>query len=396
VSNPRPQRLTLGRATSLAFALVVLASYFAMFNGTARQSITLMGLGLIISLGIAYIALGIYGYNYAVRNPDPLVRIAYFAIQIPLGGAIVYLSQGAGFNALILLPLVGHSVILLPRRQEFVTDSVIILTYLIAVRMYSTGWEAVFAGLPTFLAGVVFILVFTQMAVSEERARAEVEHLVDELGDANQRLRDYAIQVEELAITKERNRLAREIHDGLGHYLTAIHMQIQAARAILASPASQTDQALATAQNLAQQALVDVRQSVAALRASPEQDKPLDQVISGLIGACLNQQVRSSFNVTGEPRDLSPQTHLTLFRAAQEALNNVGKHANAANVDILLDYSTANQVRLRIEDDGQGTDHFGGGFGLIGLQERANLLGGRVEMTSAVGQGFRIEVVVPG
>jgi signal transduction histidine kinase len=396
VKSDRTQWITLGRATSLAFGVVVLSSYFAMFNSTAGQSVSLVKLGLTIVLGVAYLALGIYGYNFAVHSRDPLVHLAYFALQIPLGAFIVYQSQGAGFNALILLPLVGHSVILLPRRQEFITNSAIILAYVIAVRSYSTNWDGVFAALPSFLAGVVFILVFTQMAVSEEHARAEVEHLVDELGDANQRLRDYAIQAEELAITKERNRLAREIHDGLGHYLTAIHIQIQAARAVLAAPNSQADQALATAQNLAQDALVDVRQSVAALRAPAAESKPLDQLISDLIGDCLNQQVRSEFHVFGDPRDLTPQTHQTLFRAAQEGLNNVAKHAQASRVDILLDYSAQNTVRLLIEDDGQGTDHFNGGFGLIGLQERANLLGGSVQMTSALGQGFRLELAVPG
>ncbi len=71
------------------------------------------------------------------------------------------------------------------------------------------------------------------MAVNEERARAEIEKLYKELEGANNRLRDYVLKIEELAITKERNRLAREIHDGLGHYLTTVHMQIQAARAVM-------------------------------------------------------------------------------------------------------------------------------------------------------------------
>jgi signal transduction histidine kinase len=386
----------MGRATSLAFALVVLASYFAMFSGATQHALSLMGLGLIMSLGMAYIAIGIYGYNYAVQNPDPLAHLAYFLVQIPLGGAIVYLSGGAGFNALILLPLVGHSVILLSRKGELVTNFVISLTYLLAVRLYSPGWDAVFAGLPTFLAGVVFILVFTQMAVGEEHARAEIEHLVDELGAANHRLRDFAIQAEEFATTKERNRLAREIHDGLGHYLTAIHMQIQAARAVLGPTTPQADQALATAQKLAQEALIDVRQSVAALRASPEENQPLDAIITKLIDECLNQQVQAHFQVSGLPREVTPQTHLTLYRSAQEALSNVSKHANASDVNILLDYAAPGQVRLFIEDNGLGTDHFDGGFGLVGLQERANLLGGKVGMTSAVGHGFRLEVVVPG
>jgi signal transduction histidine kinase len=395
VSQQNP-RITIGRASSLAFALLVLASYFAMFSSTAQKSISLMGLGLVMFLGVAYIAIGIYGYNFASDNPDPLMHLIYFLIQIPLGAAIVYLSGGAGFNALILLPLVGHSVILLSRRGELVTNGAISLAYIIAVRLYSPNWDAVFSGVPTFLAGVVFILVFTQMAISEQRARSEVEHLVDELGAANQRLREFAIQAEDFATIKERNRLAREIHDGLGHYLTAIHMQIQAARAVLGPTTPQADQALATAQKLAQEALVDVRQSVAALRASAEENRPLDQSITQLIEDCLKDQVKTHFEVSGSPRTLSPQTHLTLFRAAQEAINNVSKHANATDVSIALNYTVDGQVKLFIRDNGLGTDHFDGGFGLLGLQERANLLGGTIDIVSAVGQGFSLELVVPG
>ncbi len=76
-------------------------------------------------------------------------------------------------------------------------------------------------------------MVFTQMALDEEKSRREVERLVDKLETANVKLRKYADEVEELAIIQERNRLAREIHDGLGHYLTTIHMQLQAAEVII-------------------------------------------------------------------------------------------------------------------------------------------------------------------
>ena len=366
-----------------------------MFTSASQQAISLMSLGLAMTLGAAYIAIGIYGYNYAVQKPDPLIHLLYFVVQIPLGGMIVYLSHGAGFNALIMLPLVGHSVILLSRKNELAANTAVILVYGFAVRMYSPGWEGVWPELPTFLAGVVFILVFTQMAVTEERSRGEVEHLVDELGEANQRLREYAAQVEELAITKERNRLAREIHDGLGHYLTAIHMQIQAARALMENPDPRADQALTTAQSLAKDALDDVRQSVASLRASPVEGSPLEDAIQKLLNECNLDQVEAHFQVSGSPRSLPPQVHLTLYRTAQESLNNIRKHANAQHVEMVLDYTDPAWITLSVQDDGEGTDHFQGGFGLLGLQERANLLGGRVQMLSQTGQGFHLELVVP-
>jgi len=228
--NSSSQPIKVGTNADLAFAVVVLFSYFAMFS-TIRQT-TVLELVLLISFGVAYILIGIYGYASVRNDPSQNLKLLYFLIQVPLGCLIVFISKGAAYNALLLLPLMAHAVILLPTRLSYVAGMLILAGYTIAVRAFSPGWDVVWNGMPIFIAGLVFITVFTQSAVSEERARSEVERLVSELTLANQQLRAYAVQVEELAIAKERNRLAREIHDGLGHYLTTIHMQIQASKAI--------------------------------------------------------------------------------------------------------------------------------------------------------------------
>jgi signal transduction histidine kinase len=390
----RNLHITLGSGSRLAFAIIVLASYFAMFSQVQKIT-SLLDIALIMVLGTAYIALGVYGYDFCAHSASFASRLAYFSLQIPLGALIVYLSHGAGFNGLILLPLVGHAVVLLDSRFERIANLSVVLAYVFSTYLYSRDLNAVFGGLPVFLAGAVFIMVFTQMAVNEEAARTHVELLVDELEQVNQRLRGYAVQAEELAITRERNRLAREIHDGLGHYMTAIHMQIQAARALMRSANPQVDEILSKAQNLAQEALVDVRQSVAALRASPGQDQPLPEVIEHMPADCLESGVSSRFALLGEPRPISPQAHLTLYRAAQEGLNNTRKHAQASHVDITLDYRDVSHVRLEIQDNGSGSDNLEGGFGLLGIQERAHLLGGAVNMQSAKGKGFCLEVILP-
>ena len=109
---------------------------------------------------------------------------------------------------------------------------IIVAAYLVAVYAYSSDWVEVWSVIQIFLAGLIFVIVFTTMAIGEEKARKEVERLVSDLETANKQLREYALQAGELATIRERNRLAREIHDGLGHYLTAIHMQLQAAQFI--------------------------------------------------------------------------------------------------------------------------------------------------------------------
>lgn len=393
INSSRPG-FKLGSGANLAFAIVVLASYFAMFSASASP-ISLVDIALLMGLGVAYIAIGIYGFTFCYKHPNPLLKLVYFCIQVPLGGVIVYLGKGAGFNALILMPLVGQGVMLLSQVWILITNTVVVLTYIGSVSLFSKDPSSVWSGLPTFLAGVIFIMIFTQMAVDEEKARTEVERLVDELEQANQRLRGYAMQVEELAVTKERNRLAREIHDGLGHYLTAIHMQIQAALAVMDSDKAHTREMLKAAQNLTQDALEDVRQSVASLREASNDTRPVSEKIAALFAECHLDGIQPEFRVVGSPRDLTPQAQLTLFRSAQEGLNNVRKHSQASKVSATLDYTSQAQVRLIVQDDGVGTDHFDGGFGLLGIRERTHILNGEVEYTSEKGKGFILEVVLP-
>jgi signal transduction histidine kinase len=392
--NTKSQPIKVGSNADIAFAVVVLSSYFAMFS--TMRTTSAVELILMIGFGVAYLLIGIYGYA-AVRESNQLeFQLAYFVLQVPMGCLIVFLGKGAAYNALLLLPLMAHAVILLPPRWSYATGAVILAGYVTAVRAIAPDWGMVWDGLPVFLAGLVFITVFTQSAVSEERARAEVERLVGELTVANQQLREYAVQVEELAIAKERNRLAREIHDGLGHYLTTVHMQVQASKAIMTRDPQKASQALDKALDLTHQALADVRRSVAALRSPVMIDLTLPEMIEELVKNVDAGEMVTGLEIKGEPRTLSPQMRLALYRSAQEALNNAVKHSQATSLSVVLDFQSANEIVLMVEDNGQGADQMEGGFGLIGIKERVQLLNGEVKFTSARGQGFKVEIRLPG
>jgi signal transduction histidine kinase len=394
MSTPSRPVMKTGAGADLAFAVVLLASYLATFS--ALQTASAMEILLMISLGIAYVSIGIYGYGFCARSSNPALHLAYFAIQVPLGGLIVYLAKGAGFNAMILLPLAGHSVMLLRQWWMISVNAAILGAYVLAVLAFAHNFSAVFNGLPIFLAGQVFIVAFTQMAVNEEKVRREVERLATELARANQRLREYALQVEELAITKERNRLAREIHDGLGHYLTTVHMQLRAAQAVMDKDPQHSLEIMQTAQNVTQEALADIRRSVGALRLTAGETMPLTDEIKKMLQGYELIGIETALELMGKPRPLDPKSHLTLYRAVQEGLSNINKHASASNVTIRLDYSDQQIVRLVIKDDGKGADQFEGGFGLMGLRERALLLEGEFNVMSTPGKGFTLEIGVPG
>jgi len=382
-----------GSDADLAFAVMVLAAYFTTFS-TLRQTST-FELLVLIGLGVMYIAIGIYGYALVWHSETFWYRLVYFGMQMGIGGLIVYMGKGVGYNAMVLLPLAGHSVMLLPRYWRFAINILILGIYVSAVSVSLPDLSTMWAGLPIFLAGQIFIIVFTDMAVNEERARTEVEKLVNDLGNANRSLREYAVQAEELAITKERNRLAREIHDGLGHYLTTIYMQVQAARVVMKADPQKAQDALNKAQNLAQDALDDVRRSVAALRGSPMDGISLVDEIEKMVKSCEGAGISGEMKMVGAPRSLSPQSQWAVYRAVQEGLNNTCKHAHARQLCVMLDFTQADQVRLVIQDDGVGASELDGGFGLLGMRERVQLLNGAFHIETAPGKGFMLEVMLP-
>jgi signal transduction histidine kinase len=278
--------------------------------------------------------------------------------------------------------LVSQSVLLLPLPAAVAVALVVPLVHL--------GMQ-LGAGLRNALgtlAAAGFTLVVTELLQREQRARTE-------LAEANRQLRGYAAQAEELATTQERNRLARDIHDGLGHHLTVVQMQVQAARAVLSSDPGKADTVLAKAQRQASEALAEVRRSVAALR-EPRATPPLPDALKQLAEDTTAAGIRTEVEVTGTMRPLAADVEESLFRAAQEGLTNVRKHAAATDVRVTLDYGGDGAVRLEIRDDGRGgATGDGDGFGLLGLRERAARHGGRLDMQSAPGAGTTLRIEVP-
>jgi signal transduction histidine kinase len=215
------------------------------------------------------------------------------------------------------------------------------------------------------------------------------------LAAAHQTLREYAVRVEDLATVQERNRLAREIHDSLGHHLTVIHVHLEAARAQLSGQQPAAADALNQALSLTRDGLAEVRRSVAALRASPLENRSLPDALETTLAECRQAGLPVQLAVTGIPRPLPPPAKQALFRAVQEGLTNARKHARASQAEVTLDYRNAS-VCVTVRDNGAGAARTEGGFGLLGVRERAQLLGGQVEVRTAPGEGFTLHVEVPG
>lgn len=381
--------LQLASGGNLAFVVVVLAAYVSAVTALvySRRAVAGTEVLTLIGAGTAYLLVGTYGFTLCRRAGTRRAVAAYFTVQLLLAVFLILLRGSAGELSLILLPLAAQSALVLPPRSMIAVCALIYLTLVSPLIMRGRWTDAVAIAL-TYGTGIVFVVVFTRIAASEREARAK-------LGAANRQLQEHAAQIEELATTKERNRLARELHDSIGHYLTVVNVQLGAAQAVFALDRERALEHLAKARSLTQEGLAEVRRSVAALRASPAESRPLPQALAQLIEQWRITGTHVTLEINGTPRPLTPQADLTLYRAAQEALTNVGKHARAAHVALTLDYRAATSVRLRIEDDGAGSGDLDQGFGLLGIRERAQLLGGAVRVRTQTGQGFTLEVELP-
>ena len=323
----------------------------------------------------------------------------YFVVQLGLAG-FIYLVSDRGripnLAWLALLPPVAFAVFILEWRGIATVSTLMLLVLVLSFHRWHDWQSAGYGGL-AFSFAILFTIVFSLLAVQAEKARSEVQRLAAELTAANRQLREYAVQAEELSATRERNRIAREIHDTLGHFLTVANVQLEAARALWSADPARAREAVQKAQAFTQEGLQDIRRSVAALRNSPLDNKPLTQALQELVNAMSTEKPLAELAVLGTPRKLSPPVELSLYRAAQEGLTNTHKHSSAEQVRVVLDFQAAQTVVLSVGDDGVGAaDHAGsGGFGLRGLRERAQLLGGTVEIETAPSAGFTLKFQVP-
>ncbi|MFC0004734.1 sensor histidine kinase [Micromonospora siamensis] len=335
-------------------------------------------------VALAFLLLATFGFEPVSRRPRTGWAYGYVLTGLLLGYATFAATGASVGGTLFFAVLVAQGVLVLP------VPAVVVL---VAVVPLAHAGMSVPAGLREgfgLLVAVLFTAVITKLLVREQEARRE-------LAAAHRRLREYAVQVERLATVEERNRVARDIHDGLGHALTVVQMQVKAARAVLAADPGRADAVLIKAQDQAEEALREVRRSVGTLR-EPVTPVPLPEALRALADETSAAGVPTALEVVGAVRPLPEQARESLFRAAQEGLTNVRRHARATRVELTVDYSRPTGVRLEVRDDGPGAGPgpTSSGFGLLGIEERAAHLGGRMTFDSEPGRGSRLRVEVPG
>lgn len=361
-------------STALAMAVVVISvfGWNVIMVPETRLVMTL--------LGAAFLGVSTLGWLWAEPR-GPRAIALWLGVLVALCVVTLWFTYLGAF--LLAMPLIGLPVIYGGLRWGLVMT----LFFLLFAVACNTYWGAsaleVYARSTGFLPGAVFTVVAGLLVGREREARGQI--------------RRYAAQVEELATTRERNRIARDIHDSVGHYLTVVHVQIEAARATFATDPNASSECLVRAQDFARDGLAQLRRSVSMLRTGGVEQRPFGIALAELVADCKSRGLETKLTVLGTTRPLTPAIEFTLFHAAQEALTNVARHASATRADVTLTYAESD-VKLVVQDDGVGATNgttVEDGFGIVGIRERAQLVGGTMTITTSSGHGFAVAVRVP-
>lgn len=283
--------------------------------------------------------------------------------------------------------------VVLSGRQLVWAGPLYIVIVILAVRPPAAHLSLTDSAQAAFTMGMIFVL-----ARSIDRLRTsrdEQMRLTEELRRANAELLRNSAQAEELAILRERNRLARELHDSLGHALSTMTVQLEAIRRVSERQPERLAPLLQEAQALSRQAMRDLRESLSSLREQEDAPEFTEQIrsLARQIADRTGWQLQLDLDPVQMP---TPSAH-ALAAVIREALFNAERHAAAHTVNLRL-RTDSGALQLVIQDDGIGFDPDGthaGHFGLAGMRERALLLGGTLIVTSGAGQGTTIAVHVP-
>jgi signal transduction histidine kinase len=392
------QRLLPSGAASLmlaAYAMILAALVtFVLFQRDLAPTAYALGLSALAAMFVLHVVEA----DIEARIGYPRSALLHLGVNGALWLLVGSLALGSGnfnFVPFLLFMLVAEAVVNLSARGAALYTAALLAGWSVCLWLDGFGLGAIMVNLVSLSTGMIFVVVFSGVLKLYREQTERAEALLAELTAANRALEAARLRERELAVAEERVRLARDIHDGLGHHLTALNVQLQAAARLVDRDPPRAAAAIATSREVAQAALDEVRQSVAAMRRTPLDAGSLPEALQALVADFSRRaDLAADLRVSGAARDVSPAAAQTLYRAAQEGLTNAHKHGQARTVQVELAYG-ADRVALAVRDDGAAQAATAPGFGLAGLRERAEQLGGSLLAGPAPAGGFALQIELP-
>jgi signal transduction histidine kinase len=328
----------------------------------------------------------------------PLFARRRFPFGAPITVGIVFAASSFVDNLLtrnsLITTLVAVSVFVLIGLLRDRTQA-------IAGLAFGTGVTAIIAhndpkgGVGTFVFGTIFFAIPWAIGFGLGRKRHEAEVAQERLERAERERAEQA----QLAVADERSRIARELHDVVGHSVSVMTVQASAARRLLKPHQEKEREALLVVEQTGREALAEMRRMVGVLRRPEEAPalapQPSLEHLDRLITHTRELGLPVELRVEGTPEPLPASVDLTAYRLVQEGLTNAIKHARAGQAEVVVRYGDGH-VELTVTDNGSG-DGGGdsGGHGLVGMRERVSIYGGQLEAGPLAAGGYRLHARIP-
>ncbi len=360
-----------------------------LVGGTSRW-LPLLGMGLAL--------LGAYAGAATARQPWN--RTLYLVLQTAICLGITFISTEPLMNHLLLI-VAAQIVFLVPMRNRWPVAAGLFPTVLSALvlavtNVFKGDMGLLFSWSGAFGVTYFFGALMAYMTRRQVEARQQAILYAQQMAQVNNLLEAKLHEVRRMVVAQERVRMAREIHDSLGHHLTTIIVELQSAEALAEEDPAEAANRVRSAQGIISAALVSSGEMLQSLERF---DRPLPAALKELVLAWRRGNGADvSIQVTGDCATLSTSVGITLYRVVQESLTNIQKHARARRVEIVL-VRQPDRVMLTVTNDSSGTpprvESASGGFGLVGLRERADALQGEFSTAADVAGGFQVKVVLP-
>ena len=322
-----------------------------------------------------------------------VLNLSYDGVVLLVAADLMYRYEGHHQEYTLLIALITLYFIANSNIAVFQTK---IISFEAYAAYYNADAKAVILALKNTFYSVniilfVFYLILLVKNKHEEKERVRL--LNEKLEEANQRLRAYAIEVERMAETRERNRLAREIHDTLGHALTGIAAGLDACIMTLEVAPELTKRQLNKIRDAAKKGITDVRRSVKKLRPDDLERLPFQEALLEMTrNYSESSGMEITFDIFSWSDNLRQDQEDVIYRVLQECITNAKRHGNASKVKITIG-GNENYLLIVIADNGRGCEQVKQGFGLKHMRERLELLHGTIHYWSD--EGFIVEAMIP-
>jgi signal transduction histidine kinase len=422
LQKPQPETITIvpppfGPETWRRYMMMRWVTLGAITVGvmfTLRHQYVWPGVPLLILVIAAYA--GLAAWQYGARRVlggefplDPrlyIVLSAMLVFAMVLVGAPATNTQSLWFNIMYFVVLAEGRHVQTARSLTWLFLFCALLTHVsVLLTVQNKDWLQATTEFLPLDAGLAASSIGAWLQRTQElehcarlKLLTELEQSKASLEEANYQLQVYAGTVEQLAVANERNRLARDLHDILGYTLATVVVKAEAAKRLIPTDPERARGELDRLQELSRDGLSEVRRSVAGLRdaaaAAGVWHEAIGLFVDGFAvetGLCIKHEFAPL------PKEHDPALEMCLFRVIQESLTNVSRHAHASCVRVTLCVAEGSVV-LTVEDDGVGAGPSGSvpaGFGLRGMRERVEHLGGRLVFSSKRGEGTRVLAVIP-